>query len=254
MGILRPLLAATLLVLLTTTPTDASPHSPSDPRQNAAVMASRGAAIPPRGAPEPAWSGLNSLSVDEREIVRWAHGRFLLVGLEVPDVEIVFHPHSGDCNWNEGTYRSGDETRRIDVCVPDHGTSHSDLQRRRTVMHELAHAWDDVNLTEDDRDMLLPVLGAQEWYGPDLDWTTRGVERFAETIVWGLYDQRRRPTKINVPCAELHRAFVEITGHEPLGPIELACGLAAPTTGWSMWGDRGSNPGPTDYESAALTS
>lgn len=241
MRILQALLAAILLVLPSGTQTDASPDTTPNAHQLTDGLTASGAAIPTRDAFEPQWSAPQSLSAADLQTVRWAIGRFLLIGLQVPDVEIAFHPSSEDCGWNEGRYRSDGETRRIDVCVPDHGTFHSELQRRRTVVHELAHAWDDVNLTDVDRDALLSVLGAHDWYGSNLDWRARGVERFAETIVWGLYDQRRRPTKIEVPCADLHQAFVEITGHEPLGPIEAVCDLTrqpaarTPTVLWAEY-------------------
>lgn len=222
------LLAATLLVLPSNVPDDASPGGRPAADQSVVDQATDHvaagvASTPPPGEPGTARSAPGLPSSSDLETMRWVAGRFSLVGLQVPDVEIVFHPSSEECGWHDGRYRSDGTTRRIDVCVPDHGTFASDLSRRRTLVHELAHAWDDVNFDDDDRSALLPVLGAEEWYGPEDDWAARGIERFAEAIVWGLYDQRRRPTKVDVPCSDLHRVFVEVTGHEPLGPIEPIC-------------------------------
>jgi hypothetical protein len=226
MRIQHVLLAANLLVLPSNTPTGASPELRLISYRATDDVAASGAAISHRDTPEPPWSADPSLSTSELETLRWVAGRFSLVDLEVPDVEIAFHPSSEDCGWNDGRYRSDGHTRLVDICVPDHGTFASDLHRRRTLVHELAHAWDDVNLTDDDRSSLLSVVGGDAWYDTDVDWGARGAERFAETIVWGLYDQRRRPTKVDVPCADLHRAFVEITGHEPPGPLEPICDLS----------------------------
>lgn len=163
------------------------------------------------------------LAPAENELVAWATDRFALVGLDLPDVDVTFHDHTEPCKWNQGIYRGGRGVHRVEICVPDHGTFASDLHRRRTLIHELAHAWEHANLDESGRERLLTVLDAEAWFTADLVWEDRGGERFAETIVWGLYDQLRRPTLIDAPCAEIHADFQFITGHSALGPIEPLC-------------------------------
>lgn len=87
----------------------------------------------------------------------------------------------------------------------------------------------------------LVVRDAQAWLTSELSCEERGAERFAESIVFGLYDQLRRPTLIDVSSAELHATFQSITGHPALGPIEpvramLAFGTAtAHGTTLSSW-------------------
>jgi hypothetical protein len=165
------------------------------------------------------------LTPAERQLVAWARERFALVGLDLPDVEVSFHDDAEVCDWNEGIYYLEGGVHRAQICIPDHGTFASDLHRSRTVIHELAHAWQRAILDDEDRQRLLLVLDAEAWSTSDLAWEDRGSERFAETIVWGLYDQLRRPTLIDASCAELHADFLFITGHPAPGPVEPVCAL-----------------------------
>ena len=71
----------------------------------------------------------------------------------------------------------------------------------------------------------MEIVDAQDWYAPESAWKQRGAERFAETIVWGRWDQRRRPTLIDVSCRELHADFRSITGSTAPGPLEQICAL-----------------------------
>ena len=168
-----------------------------------------------------------TLTPAERQLVVWATERFALVGLDLPDVQVSFHDDPERCNWNEGIYHGDGDVHRAQICVPDQGTFASDLHRRRTLIHELAHAWERANLDDADRERMLMVLDADAWFTSDLSWEERGGERFAETIVWGLYDQLRRPTLIDASCAEIHADFQYITGHPAPGPIEPVCAADA---------------------------
>lgn len=164
-----------------------------------------------------------ALTPKERSLLQWASDRFALVGLELPDVDVSFHDDARPCNGHEGIFHGDGVRPRLQVCVPDRGTSASDLWRQRTLIHELAHAWEHVNLDDADRSELLEVLDADRWFSNDLTWDERGGERFAETIVWGLYDQLRRPVLIDGSCQELHADFQYITGHTAPGPLAEVC-------------------------------
>jgi hypothetical protein len=163
------------------------------------------------------------LTPAERDLVKWAWDRSALVGLDLPLVEVSFHDDDQPCNGSQGVYYSNDGRPRVLVCIPDSGTFASKLQRQRTLVHELAHAWEQANLDDAERKALLEILDAEDWYAPESAWEERGAERFAETIVWGLYDQLRRPTLIDVPCRELHADLQSITGHTAPGPVERLC-------------------------------
>lgn len=163
------------------------------------------------------------LTIEEQELVGWAHARFAMVGIELPPVDISFHDETDACGGVNGRFRGSGESRTVLVCVRDAGTSASRLERQRTLVHELAHAWDHANLDDEARRRLLPVVDAHGWYAADADWDERGIERFAETMVWGLYDQLRRPVLIDVSCGELHADFLVITGTTAPGPLERVC-------------------------------
>ena len=166
-----------------------------------------------------------TLTPAERQLVESATQRFALVGLDLPDVEVSFHDDIEACGWNEGIYHGNGGVHQVQVCVRDRGTFASDLNRSRTLIHELAHAWEQASLDDTDRHQLLSVLDAEAWVTSDLAWEDRGAERFAETIVWGLYDQLRRPILISGSCAELHADFQLITGYSAPGPLEPVCAL-----------------------------
>lgn len=173
---------------------------------------------------------IEPLASDERELVAWASARFALVGLDVPDVDIRFHDDTTVCGGDHGRYQSAGDRRRIDVCVADTGSFASHLHRQRTLVHELAHAWDHANLDDAGRTELLDLLGVSAWYAPDAEWDQRGVERFAETITWALYDQLRRPVLVDLSCRDLHVVFHATTGKVAPGPLEPVCDLPEPPT------------------------
>lgn len=216
-------------------------HVLSEPTGTNHVAEAGPVAIGPSYAPPSAWAtsdpiaqpsraaGASApLTAAEEDLVSWAVDRFALVGLHLPHVDITFHDDTGPCGGNEGRFRGSGEQREIAVCVPDRKTFASHLQRQRTVVHELAHAWEHAHFDAGDRTALLAVLDAASWYAPEDEWDKRGVERFAETIVWGLYDQPRRHVLIDVPCRELHADFQAITGVSAPGPLEPVCHLASP--------------------------
>lgn len=167
----------------------------------------------------------------DRELIDWAAGRFEQIGLELPQVEIVIDADHERCDGAHGRFLGNDERSQIILCLEHTESFGAELHRRRTLVHELAHAWDHHRITDSERVRLVQVLGVDTWYGTDAEWDHRGAERFAETLVWGLYDQRRRPVLIDVSCADLHRDFVSLTGHRALGPIERVCELPATRAG-----------------------
>lgn len=170
---------------------------------------------------------IQPLTPDERDMIAWARGRFALVGLDLPELDISFHEDTRFCGGHDGVYRHDQGRPRVRICVPDPGTFAFTLHRKRTLIHEFAHAWEQANFEDEDRRDLLAILDADDWYAPEAPWEQRGAERFAETLVWGLYDQIRRPTLIEVSCPQVHANFRAITGTTALGPLEARCELGA---------------------------
>jgi hypothetical protein len=178
--------------------------------------------LPPPTTTLPAHEPI-ALTPAERELVKWVTSRFALVDLHLPEVDVTFHDDSSACEFHDGIYYSDGAHHRVLVCIPDRGTFASNLERQRTLTHEFAHVWEQANLDDIDRQSLLSVVDAQDWYASESAWGERGAERFAETIVWGLYDQLRRPTLIEAPCAELHADFHSITGYTAPSPVAAGC-------------------------------
>lgn len=162
----------------------------------------------------------------ERDAVGWAVAQFQSAGLELPPVEISFSTDSADCNGEQGVYRLRSQEHSVVVCVPGLEGAAIDRRRKRTLLHELAHAWDHTTLTGTDRRDLQQRFESDDWYATDRPWKERPVERLAETLTWGLLGQPRRPLLIDRACEEVHADFRFVTGRSPLGTTEPLCEIA----------------------------
>lgn len=111
----------------------------------------------------------------------WAGERFTASGLEMPSVEVVQHDDRDDCSGHPAVYRHIGEGE-IHLCLDLDSTS-----GRRTLLHELAHAWVDEHLDDDERAAFLDLRGLDEWSEP-APWYLRGGEHAAEIIAWALMD------------------------------------------------------------------
>lgn len=163
------------------------------------------------------------LSPEQLDMVEWALGRFELGGLHLPaEIEVAFDPSKQQCDGYIGTCRPPNGTARAVVCEPVFDTAASALDRRMTLLHELAHLWHwssgDGTTWPDHRQ----IVGG-EHPGTDVTWEDRMHERVAVVIGWGLLDQLRRPVRSDIACAELYSQFVQLTGRPPLGPLERVC-------------------------------
>lgn len=150
----------------------------------------------------------------ERGLATWVLARYRTAGLELPGVEIEFHPDPSGCRDNSGFYRQN----HLDVCIADE----ADAYARRVLVHELAHAWSEANLTTADEARFLRLRGLDTWNSWDEPWGARGFEQAAEVLTWGVGDGA---TRILLPdhddAASLTRAYVSLTGMQPL-PHETA--------------------------------
>jgi len=164
-------------------------------------------------------SNAETLTDDEQAVVDWAMGRFAQAGLELPELTVRFDPSGELCRYNEGLYHHAPNGERfVTICTGEYDTFASQLWRRRTLLHELGHAWDFANMSAEDHDELGPILGADAWDDDDDRWADRGIERFAEMFVFALLDQPRRQLLVGLDCADVLSALRTATGAEPLGP------------------------------------
>jgi hypothetical protein len=145
----------------------------------------------------------------ERALTTWVLARYRSAGLELPAVEIEFHPTGAGCRNNSGFYRAS----HLDMCIADQ----SDEYARRVMVHELAHAWSEFNLSADDRTRFLGLRGLQTWNSWDQPWGLRGFEQAAEVLTWGVGDGATRillPDRDDVDA--LRVAYESLTGRPPL--------------------------------------
>lgn len=132
----------------------------------------------PTAADMPASVTVVGASESDHAAIGWAVDRFQRAGLELPPVVIEIHNAPADCNGYDGLFRASETLPAILVCN----------RSRYIVLHELAHAWEHHNLTDDTRQEFMELLGLTAWNEHDVVWGERGVEALAEIITWGLYD------------------------------------------------------------------
>jgi hypothetical protein len=119
------------------------------------------------------------LSDEQREAVAWGRSRFLAAGLVPPRVRFVFHDDTERCRLRRGLFNP--DTRTIEIC---------DLNRE-TLIHELAHAWVDSNVSEAARAEFTRHRGLEVWNDHSVPWAGRATEHAAEIVAWGVEEESR---------------------------------------------------------------
>lgn len=159
----------------------------------------------------------------QQALVDFALGRFAAQGLELPpDLKIEFHDSVLEIGGREGVYVHS--TRSL----------HMGTLSKRTMLHELAHAWAAHSLTEEQRISFTAYRGLEAWNDHDYPWSERATEHAAEIVAWALLDQpnhvpsiERRPdgssetvyrllTIEDSDVETLVEAFRFLTGQDPV--------------------------------------
>lgn len=164
----------------------------------------------------------SSLSPAQEELVEFGLGRFAGQGLGLPEVNIDFRPSSLDCQGHKGLYLH--RTRTLRMCSLD----------KKTMLHELAHAWARHNLTVAEMESFTRYRGLATWNDSSDPWKERATEHAAEIIAWALMDRPvhlrltvhadhecQRPefrllTIEDSTVEELYDGFLLLTGVEPI--------------------------------------
>jgi hypothetical protein len=126
---------------------------------------------------------------------------FEAAGLELPAVFVhVWSPETCPIVRAGSMGVLSDGTYRIRVCA--YG---------RTILHELAHVWDRVALTDETRKRYLSTRGLESWRHEE--WHLAGGEHAAETITWALDGTYWPPSRIDGnSCEELAEGYAILTG------------------------------------------
>lgn len=114
------------------------------------------------------------LTTDQRTLIDFAVGRFEQQGLVLPPVDFVFHDSLTPCSGHKGMYHR--KSRVLEMCSMD----------PHTLLHELAHAWANENLTISQMEAFVVTRDLDSWNDHDHEWERRGTEHVAETIAWAL--------------------------------------------------------------------
>lgn len=113
---------------------------------------------------------------EERQRLELALRRFRDAGLILPDLEVVFDPTTASCKGYRGLFQTGFSPWRVSICS----------EAGFVYEHELAHAWEAVTLTDEQREEFMAFRGYTVWSDHAVSWKERGVEDAVFIIQQGL--------------------------------------------------------------------
>jgi hypothetical protein len=146
-------------------------------------------------------------------LAAWALARFDQAGLVLPPLVISFHDDRHGCGGNFGLYRAGDRPR-VDIC--GFNWDRFVVTAKKTMLHELAHAWTQHALTEMARERFLDLRGLSTWGDDQFPWEEQGSEQAAEIIAWALMDEDLQLTRFrDADPVALSQAYGQLTGSLP---------------------------------------
>ena len=132
-----------------------------------------------------------------------AFERFSSIGLELPDLEVFFARDNNSCgDAGHGLFQSAFTPWRIVICPTELDTVYE---------HELAHAWERANLTEQQRKAFMVMREYEVWNDRTVPWNQRGIEGVAFIIQQGLSGLPLPPTILSEHRSRLE-AFEFLTG------------------------------------------
>ncbi|MGD2100673.1 MAG: hypothetical protein PVG83_00395 [Acidimicrobiia bacterium] len=129
-------------------------------------------------------------------------GRYVSVGLRLPDLEVVFHPNRESCGGARGLFRTDQMPWQIAICSDDVDV---------VFEHELAHAWERANVSEELRERFMEENGYTAWRSKEVPWNERAVEGIALVIQQGVSGLPLPPALGRVAVRRL-RAFEMLAG------------------------------------------
>ncbi len=145
--------------------------------------------------------GIYGADVELTAVINAAIDRYNTTGFTLDPMRFYAHPTDDKCRGNKALFGRDGELDRIDLCS---GRTFA------IVLHELAHAWEHNNMSDNTRQAFLDYTGLV-WYDPDVNWRNRGNEVVANTIAWGLRETPLTATDIGNYSELLHR-FELLTG------------------------------------------
>jgi hypothetical protein len=129
---------------------------------------------------------------------------FIVNGLDLPALEVFFFDDEVECGGHYGTYRRNTTPAQIRICS----------DKPFVLPHELAHAWEAENVTDEMRATYVTDRELSTWSDHGYDWNERGVEDAASVIQQNLTTKNVRATSS--------------TWQERMAAYELLTGKASP--------------------------
>lgn len=133
------------------------------------------------------------------------------------------------------------------------------------MLHELAHAWANLNLTDAQREQFAKLRGLEVWNSSEHDWEERATEHAAEIIAWALMDQPphvryvaetadggshakyRLLTIVHSSVEEMCKAFVSLTDRQLVYRDAEECDSQLLEVEWQMRMAAASSPEARDH-------
>jgi len=163
----------------------------------------------------------DNLSEEIESLARWAVALFDEADLELPPVR--FTSSGGDtsiCHGRPGVHQQIDGVSVITLCTTDPSSATQTM-----LLHETAHSWASLSLTEDHKNDFQQLRGWEHWRDYEAaEWHENGTEQAAEIMVWGLIDRPIRIVRIyQNTCNDLDAGYRALTGETPLHGFEDMC-------------------------------
>ena len=155
-------------------------------------------------------------SLEQRERLHWAVGRFTDMGFALPPLDVTFHDDRDECHGFNGTYQLQAEVAIINICVA----------KLHTILHELGHAWEAGAVTDEAREGFMRYRGLTSWNDQDADWDERGIEQAAVTIAMVLKWQSGSID--NPEFVERLCSYKILTGKPLPDSVPVACEVGRP--------------------------
>jgi hypothetical protein len=116
-------------------------------------------------------------TIEEHRRLAQALSRFASNGLLLPNLEVEFGDDVDACDGHIGHFQAGQTPWRVLICT----TSVDSVYE-----HELAHAWELANLTDETRRDFMELRDFSTWADRGVPWNERGIEGVAVVIQQGL--------------------------------------------------------------------
>jgi hypothetical protein len=155
---------------------------------------------------------VHGATADQEQAIDWALHQYRAAGLEgMPALDVYLHDGRDACRGALGRYKAG----RVDLCTKES----SEPYAKKFALHEMAHAWVDVNVDAGTLERFMDVRSLSVWNDARHPWKERGSEQAAEIITWGLGEGEVAPLlpEITDP-ATLTALFEMLTGLAPITP------------------------------------